>query len=599
LTRKYWPYKVPKMKTVKPQWKAMSAMIFLALISAPGARAQSGDGLLIMPLNRSIEARAGAKDTIEFKIHNGLPTRTVIDVALQDLTQDKGGAPILSTIGSTPRTAAPWITIPQGKLTIAPGAEHVIRGTIAIPRTGVSGSYHAALTLQLFGSSAAKGSSAAMVNQTVLPIHVFIAGTLKPALELESATLKTAAGNFGSSDGAEYLQGKWVLVPRVHNTGNSMARIKGDVIVTSSRGELIGRYQVNDGDPAGQAILPGAMIEFPIFLNTTLPDAQYPARINLKFQGARRVEGYSAPMTLVPRADGSTPEVPLGIVSLGTIERTGLQALVEPRVVIGSVQPNSVKTQRITITNLEDFPVNVSTMPSGLAIDTDGETIALPDPQVGAWMRVAPSAFRLGPQQSRVVSVRMNAPAALEDRWGLLQFTMSSASKTSDLTANARTSVLLRNAANPENGKAMAQNIALTRSGTGPIVSVTIANSQTRPLAFASSVLQLLPAEEESTPDADKADESAPRPLVINGETSIVLLPQSARRLDFQLPPNIRPGLYMGMMKLTGIAASGRGETADDFSVQFKLNLNAPVPVSEDEAGAAKKPDGTQPDTKN
>jgi hypothetical protein len=579
----------------------------LTLLSAcgfnlPAPRAQSNDGLLIMPLNRSIEARAGAKDSIEFRIHNGLPARTVIDVSLQDLTQDKGGAPILGAIGSTPRTAAPWITIPQGKLSLAPGQDHVIRGTIAIPRTGVSGSYHAALTLQLFGSAAAStGSSAAMVNQTVLPIHVFIAGTLKPAIELESATLKSAAGNTGAVQGAEYLQGKWVLVPRVKNTGNAMARIKGDVIITSQRGELVGRYQVNDGDPAGQAILPGAMIEFPIFLNTTLPDAQYPARINLKFQGARRMEGYSAPMTLQPRSEGSTPEAPLGVVSLGTIERTGLQTLVEPRVVIGSVQPNSIKTQRITITNLEDFPVNVATMPSGLAIDTDGEAIALPDPQVGAWMRVAPSAFRLGPQQSRVVSVRMNAPATLEDRWGLLQFSMSSASKTSDLTATARTSVLLRNAANAETGKAVAQNIALTRSGGGPIVSVTITNPQARPLAFASGALQLLPAEVPaeagSTP---KADDNAPRALVISGESDIVLLPSAARRLDFQLPPNVQPGLYVGMMKLNGIAATGgRNETAEDFSVQFKLNLTAPAPIKDEaEAESDKKDADAKPAAK-
>src|SRR5690242_14278400 len=83
------------------------ALLLVCLFNLPTSRAQSNDGLLIMPLNRTIEARPGARDTIEFKIHNGLPTRTVIDVSLQDLTQDKNGAPILTAIGSTPRSAAP------------------------------------------------------------------------------------------------------------------------------------------------------------------------------------------------------------------------------------------------------------------------------------------------------------------------------------------------------------------------------------------------------------------------------------------------------------------------------------------------------------
>jgi hypothetical protein len=568
-------------------------------------RAQEVSGLSITPLNHTIQARPGARTAVEFVVNNGLKSRVFIDVQLRDITQGRRGSPILREAGSTPRSAAPWIQMEQGRNALASGQNQTVRANIIVPRN-VSGSYHAVVVIgfSLRGQDTkTEGSVAAVVNQAVLPIHIFITGTQKNEVELENAELKPAIGNIVSLDGDELLRNKWVLVPRVRNSGNSMVRIKGDVIVTSNRGELVGRYQVSDGDPDGQAILPGATIEFPIFINSTLPDPQYPARINLRYQGTQRVEGYSAPMTLKPRVEGSTEENQVGEVSLGTIERTGLQALVEPRVVIGNVQPRSIRTQRITVTNLEDFPVTVNTIPSGLAIDTDGEPIALPDAAVADWMKLAPAQFRLGPQQSRVVSVRMYAPTDASDRWGMLEFRMNSADpKASTLTTTARTSVLLRNAANPVAGQAAAQGVALTRSGQGPIISVTIANNQDRPLAFSASALQLMPVALASTPTAEKgtASEAIIPATVVDGEKDIVLLPHSARRLDFQLSPYIQAGEYFGTMKANGVAADARAPGTEDFTVQFKLNLTNPVPPSTEkpaEPATPAKPDPKKPAT--
>lgn len=492
----------------------------------------------------------------------------VIDVGLQDLTQSENGGPVLSEPGSTSQSCAKWITVPQGRITLAPGQNEVIRASISIPRN-VSGSYHAALTIKLTGADAPRttGAVAELVTQTILPIHIFMSGTLKPSVELQTAELKPAEGNIMAMESEDDVRGKWVLMPHVKNTGNSMVRLRGDVIVSSSKGALVGRYQISNGDPDGQAILPGAIIQFPIRINSTLPDEQYLGRLNLRFQGARRIEGYSAPMTLKPRADGASDK---GLVALGTVERTGLQALVEPRVVIGSVLPNSVRTQRITVTNLEDFPVSVSATASGLAIDVDGEPIALPE-LATAWMAIAPSTFRLGAQQSRVVSVRMNAPADQGDRWGLLQFAMSSTNPArSTLTTTARTSVLLRSATGEANGTAKVEKIALTRSSSGPIVSVTVANLNSRPLAFASSALQL------TTAIPQIPDESAGT-LTLAGETNVVLLPNGSRRLDFQLPLNIKPAAYEGQLKLNGLAATTGAKATNDFAIAFKLNLTAPV----------------------
>lgn len=577
-------------------WRPLftSIGIFLLACGAPLSvcQAQSSDGLLITPLNRTILGRPGGKDSIEFKVSNFLKTRTNIEVGLRDLTQDATGAPVLSDAGSTPQSASKWISVTQGKIALAPGQTQVVRASIAIP-PGVSGSYHSALTLQLFASDAptVPGSSASVVNQAILPIHVFINGTLKPSVELQGATLKTAAGNIASMTDEDELRGKWVLVPRVKNTGNSMVRIKGDVIITSPKGELIGRYQVSGGDPDGQAILPDATVEFPILIDSTLPDAQYPARVSLRFQGAKRIEGYSAPLTLTPRSEGSTAELPTGAVSLGTIERTGLQALVEPSVVIGTVQPNSVRSQRVTVTNLEDFPVMVQANASGLAIDTDGETIALPDSNTANWMTIAPSTFRLGGGQSRVVSVRMNAPSDDQDRWGLLQFEMSSKTpNASTLTATARTTILLRNATNESGGSPVTEKVALTRSALGPIVSVTITNKNQRALAFAASGLQLdenvptvepatAPAEVTKTGDAEKTA-SPPLSFSINGENNLVLLPGASRRLDFQLPANIAAAQYQGVLKLRGLEAAGTAKATNDFSVPFNLNLTIPKPTT-------------------
>lgn len=589
------------LRLLRPLLTSIGIFLLVCATRSSVCQAQSSDGLLITPLNHTIQGRPGGKDSIEFKVSNFLKTRTTIEVGLRDLTQDASGAPILSEAGSTPRSASSWISVTQGKISLAPGQTQVIRASVAIP-PGVSGSYHSALTLQLFASDAptASGSAAAVVNQAILPIHVFINGALKPSVELEGATLDTAEGNIMVQD-ASSLEGKWVLVPRVKNTGNSMVRIKGDVIITSPQGELVGRYQVSGGDPDGQAILPDATVSFPILIDSTLPDAQYPARVSLRFQGAKRIEGYSAPLTLTPRSEGSTEQIPLGTVSLGTIERTGLQALVEPRVIIGSVQPNAVRSQRITVTNLEDFPVMVQASASGLAIDTDGETIALPDPQTANWMTIAPSAFRLGANQTRVVSVRMNAPADDADRWGLLQFEMSSKTAgDSTLTASARTTILLRNVTGESGGAPVTEKVALTRSAIGPIVSVTIANRNQRALAFAASALQL--DESVPTPGADAATPTgtdkektavAPASFSLDGETNIVLLPGASRRLDFQLPANVSAAQYQGVLKLRGLAATGNAKATDDFSVPFNLNLTVPKPSGDAKPAPAKSAPAT------
>lgn len=374
-----------------------------------------------------------------------------------------------------------------------------------------------------------------------------------------------------------------------------MVRIEGDVIITSPKSELIGRYQVSGGDPDGQAILPNATVEFPILIDSTLPDAQYAARVSLRFQGAKRMEGYSAPLTLTPRSEGSTTDAPTGTVSLGTIERTGLQALVEPSVIIGAVQPNSVRSQRITVTNLEEFPVMVQANASGLAIDTDGETIALPDPQTANWMTIAPSTFRLGGGQSRVVSVRMNAPSDDQDRWGLLQFEMSASTPgASTLTATARTTILLRNATNESGGAPVTEKVALTRSALGPIVSVTIDNKNQRALAFAASGLQLdenvsITGATPTKEDAKTTDKPQnPASFLIVGETDIVLLPGASRRLDFQLPANIAAAQYQGVLKLRGLAATSNAKATEDFSVPFNLNLTVPKPPGDVAAATPK-----------
>ena len=549
------------------------------------SQAQETRGFLLTPLNQTLHLRSGARTVITFKAVNQLPTSSSVNVKLRDVSQTAGGGPELHEPGTIPHSCATWLRTQEGTFSVAAGQTQLLTLNAVVP-PGVAGSYHAALVVTFVNSprKSAGTTSAALTNSVVLPIHIFITGTEKPAVALEETSFVPAERVMGAmnAEQANQLRGKWALVPQVRNTGNSMVRIKGDVVVTSSEGTLVGRYLVARGDPDGQPILPGALIRFPILLDSFMREPKYQARMNLDFPGPRGKVGYSAVMNLTPRVGNDATR---GEVTMGTVERTGLQASASPGVLVATVAPGALRTERIAVTNYEDTPVAVNATALPCTIDTDGTPIALQDEANATWLSVAPSAFRLGAGQTRQITVRLSSAGDAQDHWALVQLNIASASpKTTGLSTTSRTIVVMNDATNTAAAGAKLQQVSLVRSSEGAALSLSVGGEGTRPATFKDSVLELVSIKNNGA-----------KPVAIIGDADLVVLPTKTRRLDFLLPRDLAPGKYVGHLKLKPANESGSSATTTELDLPFDLTLSGlassvPKPPAKKPTKAVAKP---------
>ncbi len=551
---------------------AAFAALFGVCFLASGVQAQSS-GLMLTPLNHTVKAKVGSRQTVTFSFINSSPRPQVLDVQIVDLLQLPTGGADLRDAGTLPHSCAPWLSVPSTTIAVGARQTRTLPVNIAIPGDA-AGSYHAAILVKLPEPVLPPGMTGGKVSvQTLLPIHVVIGGTEKPAAEVKKAELAPAEKVIPASSPAqaEELRGKWALVPTVENSGNSMVRVKGDIVVTSQTGALVGRYRVGDTGNNGQLILPGAAVSFPILINSTLPEAKYQARLNLAYTDKL---GYSMPMGLLPRVGGDPAK---GEIELGSVARTGLQAYVEPRVMISSALAGAVRTERVTVVNLEKFPITVTARASASTIDADGTPIILQDAAAPtSWLTLSPPSFRLGAEQTRTLVVRLMAPPDASDQWALLEFDFASASPKVDLTSTGRSVVLLRSAGNKDEAKVSLQSAALTSTPDGPVLSLAVTNPGARPAAFSASNVELTQGIAGGT-EAGKLEPSKAESLNIGGETNVVVLPGKMRRLDFLLPKTIDAGQYLGRLKLNPTKlAGGRANAAEEAALEFKLNLAAP-----------------------
>ena len=414
---------------------------------------------MITPLNKTVNTGRGSQVTFSFDIVNQSNSNSVVEVRRGDLTQNSAGGAELQDVGTQPRSCANWLRTQEGALSVPPNQKRTLTVLATVPGDA-NGSYHAVLVVKLPSGVLPPGVTGGVVTmQTLLPIHIVVNGSEKPAAVVEKAELMPAEQiiQARSEEHAAQLKGKWALVPTVSNTGNTMVRVKGDIVVTSEKGTLTGRYLVAEGSQNGQLILPGAKVSFPILLDSTLPDEKYQARLSLSYTDK---QGYTMPMALTPRVGG---DVNKGEVGLGAMARMGLQAYVEPNTVLTGVAAGGLRSERVTVTNLENFPVNVDVKILPTTIDADGTPVPVAGEDVSAsWLTVAPTSFRMGAQQTRSLNLRIAAPENAQDQWALVQLNFTSADpKNPDLTSTSKTVVLMRNLKSEEQAKVGLQSAAM------------------------------------------------------------------------------------------------------------------------------------------
>jgi hypothetical protein len=539
-----------------PTWlraRAVGLLTLLGLLcgSVPGWTA----GFMVTPLNQTLRTRPGARHAFDFRMVNQLGTPVATEIKLADVTQAPNGTPVLHAAGSTPRSCTTWLKTREGIRTVSPRQSETLSVTLDVPG-GTTGSYHGALVVRLLGQQpTADRSTTGVVVQAILPIHVIITGTEKLAVELKGCDLLPAEKviHATTEEQIQQLKGKWALVPRVANTGNSMVRIRGDVLVATEKGQFIGRFLVAKGDPDGQALLPEGHIAFPILLDSALPEARYITRMNLSYNNKRGIE---VPLTLVPRKDGQADQ---GEVLQGEAAQTGLQAFVTPSVVVVDVT-RGMRTEKLDITSLEDVEAQAEVRILPCTLDVDGTPIPLAATDPLPWVAVAPAQTRIGPRQTRAVQVRVSRPDTLTtDAWALLELRLTSRPRTpgeAPITAKFPVLVLLRTPESAAKARATVNGVALTRAGEGAAaVAVTLTNPEATLGVFHNVFLTMTPQ-----------DGTAGGPAQLEGETPLVLLPNASRRTHFLLPATVKEGKYSCRVTLR-TKAGGEEQLAGEFQI--------------------------------
>jgi hypothetical protein len=225
----------------------------------------------INPMRMEIEVKAGAEKTVAFDVTAGAsnsPERGRLLLSLTDWNIQEDGTVSFLPLGSSDRSASPWVLFSPSALTMEPGRSQLVRLTVTVPADAAPGAYRTAVFLQERPPAASPAATDrkmyVRVRYTVI-LHVIVPPVLAHP-DLVNVDVDTS-------------QSPVRLICELTNTGNLYVRPIIVWKIKRQTGDLL------QGKAEATMLLPGSKTREPIPLpGVDLQPGHYDAEVLIDFQ---------------------------------------------------------------------------------------------------------------------------------------------------------------------------------------------------------------------------------------------------------------------------------------------------------------------------
>jgi hypothetical protein len=205
--------------------------ILLALLTAMSTLAHAAD-IGISPPRHELVAAAGETVVTTVTVLTTAPTDQQVAGETSDWTMDIAGGTAFLATGSVLHSAAGWIGLDADVFVLPARGSRDVRLSVAVPPDpGLDGTYHAMVFFTVVPPpSEARGVGVITTTRVGLTVYVTVAGTERAGSELV---------DLYQADGRE-------VRAVIHNSGNTVMRLSGELQLRDEAGEVRHRLEVPD-----------------------------------------------------------------------------------------------------------------------------------------------------------------------------------------------------------------------------------------------------------------------------------------------------------------------------------------------------------------
>ena len=379
--------------------RILAATIITGLLLAYSGEASGQQGILISPQVSQIELPPGGTKIVEITVANSPGNAPVtLDVRVAPIGQDDHGS---YTVARTENawSCAAWTEIDRIQISLGPGESQTVRCKIRVPADAAGGRYGAVVFSFRERYRQAAGISQNFTYQMASFIEVTITKT-RTVLKAEILELSIASVVGNTSLEKQYGKDAFFIVAKVTNGGNIGVFGKATLRIREQRGLHVREVPLGEGRGM---VLPGQTVEYRSLFKQRPPAGNYSAEATLNYGGIRPAVAKVA-FSVTRRG-----EIESGIGS--AVQVLGLD--ISPRSFEVIAPPGSRKTVGVTLNNVEQYPVRVSTAVLGFEQTADGRFVAKANatpPAEAGWINIDPASFEVPAQTRKRIKIEINVP---------------------------------------------------------------------------------------------------------------------------------------------------------------------------------------------
>ena len=382
-------------------WAKTSSILTAAVVSLLGLHGQavSQQRILLSPQIIELELRPGAKSDFELMVANADPNSPmVVSIGVSPMWQNERGDYKIAE-EENQWSCASWIQTEDKQIELPAGGYKRLTFDIKVPFAAV-GSKYAAITVSFGGQRLAPGASGMSFRFRVAAyVELNIArGIQAPKVEISDLDIVPLLGDKAAED--KYGKDAFYIAAEVSNVGDVGIIGKANLRIREERGLV--RREVPLGGGRGM-VIPGAAVKYRSVFRSKPPPGIYIAEASLNYGGIKPAA------SKVEFSVTEKGEIKIGRVQI--VEAVGMS--ITPRWYEMQGAPGSRKTIGISVHNVEDVPLKVSTVKLPLTQSEDGRYIVPknPGPQsCHEWIELEPDELEIPPRTRKRIKVTIKVP---------------------------------------------------------------------------------------------------------------------------------------------------------------------------------------------
>jgi hypothetical protein len=321
-----------------------------------------------------------------------------LDVRVAPIGQDDHGS---YTVRSTdnPWSCVAWTSVDRVQVSLGPGESQSVRCKVKVPSDAAGGRYGAVVFSFREKFRPSTGINQSFTYQLASFIEITVSRTRTVCkLEITDLAVRSVVGSALLEK--DYGRDAFVIAARVKNDGNIGVFGKGTLRIREQRGLHVREVPLGEGRGM---VLPGETVEYRSLFRHRPSAGSYTAEATIAYGGIR--PAVSKTIFSITRDGELKPRVGLAVQFLGLD--------VTPRSLDVTAPPGSRKTVGVTLNNVEQYPVKVTTAvldfeqtPEGAYITKAGAA----QPAEAGWITIDPASFEIPPQSRKHVKIEISVP---------------------------------------------------------------------------------------------------------------------------------------------------------------------------------------------